>query len=65
MPHKFEYHPPRTEYPTPGDGLERPPHLINRKPSPNFQVLCAFFDWLRDKPDRRRDLIERFLDVSD
>jgi hypothetical protein len=50
-------------YPTEGDALEKPPGLVNHH-SPSFNVICRFFEQLRDHPQKRRDLLVKMFEVN-
>lgn len=52
------------EYPTAADGIQRPSWLINKGPSPSFDVLCGFFDKILKERnhERRRAMIGRIIE---
>jgi hypothetical protein len=58
-----DFHVQTPTYPTPADGLERPPGLVNRGPSPNFQVVCTLFEHIRNNTKRKNEVIEKFMGV--
>jgi hypothetical protein len=64
MSHNPDFYVQTPTYPTPGDALERPPGLINRNASPNFQYVCQFFQNLKNIPKRKAEQIKQFIDVS-
>lgn len=62
MPSGHEFNVRTPVYPTAADSLEKPPGLVNHS-SLSFNVICRFFEQLRDHPTKRRELLVKMFEA--